>query len=344
VTPIKHPIDPSLHPKCQTTLVGHQAAYDQLWQSFQSGTMPPIWLLAGERGIGKATLAYAIARKILAHEGQDPTIVTRQMAQDSYPNFLALTRKLNADGKLPREITAEEARKVAQFLRQHAAIPGWRVVIIDAVNEMNRTAANSLLKILEEPPVKTIFFLITHSLGQVLPTIRSRCCKLQLYPLKDAEITESLNANIAPEILSLAQGSIGRAMALQQAGGVQLLDQLIQTITGALKGDWRPAQALSASFDKDNPGYETMLDLILWTLHRLILLAHMPLSGKSSDEKLSQLTKTKPMTHWVDAFHRISQFLETARTSHLDRNHVIMAVFFMIENPTVGDEFVYESF
>ena len=344
MTFVKHPINSSLHPKCQTTLVGHQAAYDQLWKSFQSGTMPPVWLLAGERGIGKATLAYAIAREILAHEGEDLTMVTRQIAQDSYPNFLALTRKINADGKLPREITAEEARKVAHFLRQHAAIPGWRVVIIDAVDEMNRTAANALLKILEEPPLKTIFFLITHSLGQVLPTIRSRCCKLHLFPLTDVEISTSLDGNIAPEILSLAQGSIGRAMALQQAGGMRLLEQVILTISGALKGDWRHAQALSASFDKDNPSYETMLDLILWTLHRLILLAHMPLSEKSNDEKLSQLTKIKAMTHWVDAFHRISQFLETARTSHLDRNHVIMAVFFMIENPTVGDEFIYGSF
>jgi DNA polymerase-3 subunit delta' len=266
------------------------------------------------------------------------------MAQDSYPNFLALERKLNADGKLPREITAEEARKVAQFLRQHAAIPGWRVVIIDAVDEMNRTAANALLKILEEPPLKTIFFLITHSLGQVLPTIRSRACKLQLFPLSDTEIIESLHGDAPTEILSLAQGSIGRAMALQQAGGIRLLDQVIQTISGALKGDWRPAQILSASFDKDNPGYETMLDLIIWTLHRLILLAHMPLSKKSGDDKLGQLTKLKAMVHWVDAFHRINRFLETARPSYLDRNHIVMAVFFMIENPAVGDEFVYGSF
>jgi hypothetical protein len=186
--------------------------------------------------------------------------------------------------------------------------------------------------------------LITHSLGQVLPTIRSRACKLQLFPLRDAEITASLNDDIPSEILSLAQGSIGRAMALKQAGGVRLLNQVIESMGGALKGDWRPAQTLSASFDKDNPSYDVMLDLIIWTLHRLILLAHLPLSEISDDGKLSQLTKLKAMVHWVNAFHRISQFLETARTSHLDRNHVVMAVFFMIENPTVGDEFVYGSF
>lgn len=337
-------IDPGLHPRCQTILIGHQAAYRQLRQAFQSEAMPPVWLITGERGIGKATLAYTFAREILAHEGQDPSLIARQMVHGSYPNFLALERSLNAEGKLSREITAEEARKVNLFLRQCATIPSWRVVIIDAVDEMNRTAANAMLKILEEPPTKTVFLLIAHSLGQVLPTIRSRCCKLQLYPLKDSEISTSFRDDIPAEILNLAQGSIGRAMTLQQAGGIRLLDQVIQTISGALRGDWRPAQALSVSFNKDNPSYETMLDLIIWTLHRLILLAHIPLTEKLGDEKLCQLTKVKAMLHWVNAFHRISQFLETARTSHLDRSHVIMAVFFMIENPMVGDEFIYESF
>jgi len=337
-------IDPGLHPKSQTTLVGHQAAYDRLWHAFQSEMMPPVWLLTGEQGIGKATLAYAITRKILAHEGQDPSIIARQMAHGSYPNFLALERGLNVEGKIPREITAEDGRKVGQFLRQCATIPGWRVVIIDAVDEMNRTAANALLKILEEPPAKTIFFLIAHSLGQVLPTIRSRACKLQLFPLTDAEIATHLKDDIPPEVLSLAQGSIGRATSLQQAGGIKLLDQVIQTMSSALKGEWRSAQALSATFDKDNPHYEVMLNLIIWTLHRLILLAHIPLPERSSDGKLNQLTKIKAMTHWVNAFQRINQFLEIARTSHLDRNHVVMAIFFMIENPAVGDEFTYGSF
>lgn len=326
------------------TLVGHRPAQEQLRQAFYNDAMHPVWLLVGERGIGKATLAYAMAREILGYEQQDPTLVARQIIQGTYPNFLALERSLNAEGKISREINAEEGRKINAFLRQYGAIPGWRVIIIDAVDEMNRTAAHALLKILEEPPTKTIFFLITHSLGQVLPTIRSRCCKLQLFPLTDTEIATSLGDGVSPEILPLARGSIGRAVALQQAGGQKLLDQVIQAIGGALKGDWRHAQTLSASFDKDNPSYDVMLDLVIWALHHLIMLAHLPMQGTLADERLSQLTKLKAMTHWVDAFQRISQFLDTARTSHLDRNHVVMAVFFMIENPTVGDEFIYESF
>ncbi len=337
-------INPELPPRRQLTLVGHRSAYERLQQAFHHHMMHPVWLLAGERGIGKATLAYTMAREILGNNGQDPSLVARQMVQGTYPNFLALERCLNADGKMPREINAEEGRKVNAFLNQCAAIPGWRVIIIDAVDEMNRTAANALLKILEEPPAKTIFFLITHSLGRVLPTIRSRCCKLQLFPLTDKEVSDSLSDIVSPEILSLAKGSIGRAMSLHQAGGVKLLEQVIQAIGGALKGDWRPAQALSAFFDKDNPGYEVMLDLVIWLLHHLIILAHLPALATSVDEKLTSLMKLKSMTHWVDAFHCMSKFLETARTSHLDRSHIVMAVFFMIENPAVGDEFIYESF
>lgn len=334
-------VNPSLHPKHQVTLIGHQAARDQLRSAFQSQSMPPVWLLTGERGIGKSTLAYATAREILCHEGQDPDRVTRQMAQGSYPNFLALELRLTADGKMPREITVEEGRKIGAFLRQSATLPGWRVVIIDAVDEMNRNAANALLKILEEPPPQTVFFLIAHSLGQVLPTIRSRCCQLSLFPLTEPEILEGLGGSIPEEILPLALGSIGKAMALHQAGGVSLLNQVIQAIGGATRADWRPAQTLGTLFDKDNPGFDVLLDLVMWGLHRLILLEHLPLPAIKEDEKFASLAQIKPMSHWVDAFHRVSQFLSLARTSHLDRNHLLMAIFFIIENPTVGDEFIY---
>jgi DNA polymerase-3 subunit delta' len=338
------PIDPTLHPKSQMTLAGHQGALKQLRQAFHNKAMHPVWLLSGERGIGKATLAYTMAREILAHDGQDPAIVASQMRQGSYPNFLSLERCSNEEGKIPREINVEEARKVGVFLRQHAAIPGWRVVIIDAVDEMNRSASNTLLKILEEPPAKTIFFLISHSLGQVLPTIRSRACKLQLFALTDEEVASSLARQVSPEMLPLAKGSIGRAMALTRAGGMDLLNQVHQAIAGALRGDWRGAQSLSAFFGKDNPDFDVMLDLVLDALQRLIVRAHLTLPHRGGDEKLDILQDLKTMTHWVDAYHRIHQFLRVGRTSHLDRNHMVMAIFFMIENPTVGDEFIYGSF
>lgn len=335
-------LNPDLHPKCQMRLVGHHDAHEQMRGAFFKSAMHPVWLIAGERGIGKATLAYTMAREILEHEVQNPTIVARQISLGSYPNFLALEKGVNAEGKLLREINVEEGRKVSAFLRHSAPIPGWRVVIIDAVDEMNRNAANALLKILEEPPAKTVFFLIAHSLGQVLPTIRSRSCKLQLFPLSDEEIAMSLGKSVAPELIPLSQGSIGRAMALQRAGGSKLLDQIIQATGDALKSDWRNAQALSASFEKDNPGYDVMLDLILWALHRMIILDHLTLPALAGDGKLATLVKRKVMSHWVDVFHRVQEFLKIARTSYLDRNHILMAIFFIIENPTTGDEFIYE--
>ena len=343
VSILPDPINSALAPKSQMTLIGHQDAHAQLRNAFLKNAMHPVWLITGERGIGKATLAYKMAREILGHDGQDPTMIARQIIHGSYPNFLALERCPNADGKIPREINVEEGRKVSTFLKQSAGIPGWRVVIIDSVDEMNRNAANALLKVLEEPPQKTIFFLIAHSLGLVLPTIRSRACKLQLSPLTEDDIAVSLGNTVPQEILPLANGSIGRAMALIQAGGVKLLDKVIQAMNGALKGDLRSAQSLSASFSKDDPGFEVMLDLISWCLYRLIMLAHLPLQSTSGDERLEQLSKLKSMAHWVDATHRVQAFLSLARTSHLDRNHIVTAVFFMIENPTTGDEFIYEQ-
>lgn len=333
-------IDTSLHPKCQTTLVGHEHAYQQLSQAFKKGTIHPAWIIVGDRGIGKATLAYKMAREILTNEGQNLDLVSRQIIQGTYPNFLALERSPDESGKIAREISVEEGRKVGALLHQSATLPGWRVVLIDAADEMNRNAANTLLKILEEPPAKTIFFLLAHSLGQVLPTIRSRCCKIQLFPLNE-EMTKHFGNTLSPDILSLSQGSLGRALAINQLGGIKLIDQVIQAIGGALKGNWQTAQNLSATFEKDSIGHDLLLDLVLWSLYRLIILAHLTSPAMPSDAKLSPLIQLKAMTHWVDAFHRVSEFVRVARTSHLDKNHILMAIFFIIENPTAGDEFIY---
>lgn len=337
-------INPTLHPKHQVTLVGHQEAYAQIQQSFYNKTIPPVWLISGNKGVGKATFAYTLAREILSQEAPNKNLLSHQMAHGSYPNFLSLERSPNADGKMMKEITSEEGRKVNHFLRQCAALPGWRVILIDAIDEMNRTAAHALLKILEEPPAKTIFFLITHCLGAVLPTIRSRCCKIALSPLSQEDLQKSIGNQIPETLLPLAQGSIGRLLALQEAGGILLLDQIIQTMVGALKNDWRPLQALCSSLDKDNPHYEVILDLILGTLYRLIILMHMSLPHISSDQKLNTLSQMRSASHWVDAFYRINHFLNIARTSHLDRSHVLTSIFFMIENPKCGDTFIHDSF
>ena len=338
-------IDVSLPPKSQRTLIGHKAAHSRLTQTFKAGSMPPVWLLAGEKGIGKATLAYSLAREMLAGEGQDPLLIALQISQGSYPNFLALERVTTSEGKLPPEIAVEEVRKVSAFLRQSAPLPGWRALVIDGVEEMNRNAANALLKILEEPPQKTVFFLITHSLGQVLPTIRSRSCKVQLFPLADEELSPALSSHFPPAGLALAiaiaKGSIGRAMAFHQAGGATLFYQVTRALGEALTGNWRTAQALGNLFDKGNPSHEFMLDLIAYALYRLIMAAHLPSSEAPENLALRQLASLKPMSHWVDAYHRVSQFLYLASNRHLDRNHVVMALFFMIENPATGDEFVY---
>ncbi|MBM3468298.1 MAG: AAA family ATPase [Alphaproteobacteria bacterium] len=326
------------------TLFGHQEALTLLRQAFYSHKMPPVWLLSGEKGIGKAALAYTISEEILSNGALEPALIKRQIAQGTYPNFLTIKKNPNSEGKIPRDINIEEARKIEHFLHQHAAIPGWRVVLIDAVDEMNRTAANSLLKILEDPPAQTLFFLVAHSLGQVLPTIRSRCCRLPLFPLSIEDLKSSLGDDIPLDVLHLAQGSIGKAMALQQADGLKLLDQIIQGIEGALKANWQTAQSLCTSLGKDSTGFDVLLNLILWTLYRIIILIHMGEPLTPQDKKLSPLLKLKALTHWIDTFQRASSFIKIAQNTYLDRNHIIMALFFIIENPMIGDEFIYGSF
>lgn len=300
------PFNAELHPRCQPRLIGHETVYEKLQQSFQSGTMPPAWLLTGEKGIGKATLAYRFARFVLAQDQPDPSIIDRQVIANTYPNLLTIERQADEDGKMPQEISVDQARKVGHFLRQSPAIPGWRVVIIDAASELNRNAANSLLKALEEPPAKTLLLLIAHSLGQVLPTIRSRCCQLSLQPLD-----------------------------LKRGGDADLVTKVNRAIGQAVQGQYAGAQAFAASIPKADPSFGTILDTIESSIHQFMV------KGPGIPEDLSKLAGMRPTSHWVDVRHRLHTFFSLARTSHLDQTHVLMAAFFIIENPQVGEDFAH---
>ena len=323
------------------TLIGHEKPWNHLCQAFYGRAFHPAWLITGERGIGKATFAYAVAREILCDGAEKPGNVARQMAYGSYPNFLVLEGNSTTGEKISCEITVEEARKISTFLRSCATIPGWRVILVDAVDEMNPSAANTLLKVLEEPPAQTVFLLITHSIGHVLPTIRSRCYQLPLTPLNAQEVPVNLPASLSPEVLVLAEGSLGKALTLNQAGGIKLQDRVIYALEKALMGNWTPGQELSRLFEKTAIGYRVILEVILACLYRLIILAHQPLAKRSGDDKLADLGKSRPVTHWIDAYQRVNEFLKMARTSHLDQQHMLMAIFYIVENPLAGDDFIY---
>src|SRR3979490_1673732 len=234
----------AVHPRETTALFGQPAAERALLNAYRSGRIPHAWLIGGAVGIGKATLAYRMARFVLAHrdpfasgvqraetlavDPSDP--VARHVAAGAHGGLLTLERTLNDKGVMRTVITVDETRETISFFGSTAAVEGWRVCIVDTVDELNPQAANALLKILEEPPQQSLFLLVSHAPARVLPTIQSRCRKLALRPLAPGGVLEAPGtaADVGSddpaltEAAAAAEGSVARALTLLAGDAIKL--------------------------------------------------------------------------------------------------------------------------
>ncbi|HEY9213625.1 MAG TPA: DNA polymerase III subunit delta' [Ancylobacter sp.] len=225
-------------PRERQTLVGHVEAQAMVREAWDAGRLPHAMLIGGPEGIGKATFAYQVARFVLSNGAApthslaiDPANPTaRQVAALSHPDLLVLRRTPNDAGKLPSMIPAEQVRKVRTFFGSTAALGGWRVCVVDTLDEMNAQGANALLKTLEEPPARSVFLLVSHAPGRLLPTIRSRCRAVSLRALSTDEVVQALEGlsasmpeldhNRFHEAAAASEGSVREALALLLGDGL----------------------------------------------------------------------------------------------------------------------------
>jgi DNA polymerase-3 subunit delta' len=312
-------VSDALRPAETFRFVGHEAAEAALAEGLKGGRMHHAWLITGPKGVGKATLAFRAARVALGAritgprpldvDPHDP--VARRIAANAHADFFLLERGLNERGKLRRDISAEEARKVGGFFALSSAVGGRRVAIVDAVDDLNRFGANAILKTLEEPPDKALLLLVCHAPGGVLATIRSRCRRLDLRPLSAEDMATVVEADA--ETLRLAAGRPGRAHALMSAGkGAQTLSHTIQGALSRIGQEGgRPLLEMAAA-----SGGEERLALTLdavedWIRRAAASAAGAPLADASAIAKESA-------PRWAEAYAALEALRREADELDMD--------------------------
>jgi len=325
-----------LHPRSSYALFGHEDAEQTLLESYKSGRMPHAWLIGGPPGIGKATLAYRLARFVLAHP--DPSAadvqsamtlavprdnpVSRRVAAQSHGDLLTLERIIDEKkDKLFTEIRAEEARESVSFFGSTAGEGGWRIAIIDPVDDLNRTSANAMLKVMEEPPPRSLLLLVSHALSRVLPTIRSRCRRLMLRPVAPADVAcavaaitgSSANDKDVKAATDASDGSVSRALAILNGSTLAVRQKVLDLLAQLPNPDPRALHALGDALPVNEPeSLEAFTDIVNdWLSARLA-------QDGSDKVKAARI---------AEAWDKINQSARDADAYNLDRRPLVFNVF-----------------
>jgi DNA polymerase-3 subunit delta' len=271
--------------------------------------------------------------------------VFRRVAMQSHADLRSVERSINEKtGKLRSEIVVSDVRDLSSFLRLTPAEGGWRIAIVDAADEMNRNAANALLKILEEPPDRAVLLVVSHAPGRLLPTIRSRCRKLPLQPLPEVTVLQILR-ELAPELpaeeqLALARlsgGSPGRALELAAAGSIDLF-RAVSSLLGSLpKLDLARLHALADRMAR--PGadgdFRTLGFVLGWWLETMVRSGARGEGGVDvmpGDGAIrARLQAAASLDRWVDVWEKIAQLFARADAVNLDRKQVVLGSFLALE-------------
>jgi DNA polymerase III subunit delta' len=321
-------IDGFAHPRETFSLLGQDVALGRAARALRAGRPPSAWLITGPPGIGKATLAYRIARYLLAHGATDTgpedlsvpqdDVAARQVMAQSHPGLLVLKRAVNPKtGKLMTVLSVDEIRRLADFFGMTSGAGGWRVAIVDTADDMNDNAANALLKMLEEPPARAMLLLLSNTPGRLLPTIRSRCQRLNLRPLDDAILQKALAKELpsmsAAERASLARlsgGSIGAALTLATGDGAALAQEADRLIDQARDPDLLALLALGEKLFRTRDGLEMFGGFLMESLSdRIRARAHDGAKG---------------LDRWVALLGRIEQGFARATGLHLEPRQVVL--------------------
>ncbi|MGQ4272858.1 DNA polymerase III subunit delta' [Terrihabitans sp. B22-R8] len=331
-------VDGVPHPRETYDLIGHDAAEQNLLQTYRAGRLHHALILGGPSGIGKATLAYRLARFLLAHpDSSSPAVQTandlsvsrdhpaaRRVHHLSHPDLFVLRRGLTADRKsLATEIRVEDSRRLVSFFTNTAGEGGWRIAIVDSADDLNTNSSNALLKVLEEPPPRSLFIVISSRPKQLLPTIRSRCRTLLMSPLASEQVAlvldrlETLDAvedqNTA-NAAALAEGSVGKAVSMLSGNRVAVHATVTDLIVRLPQLDYSRLHALAEqTIGRDGASiFDIFIETVLDWLH-----ARMRAGVTQGEPHLAR---------WAELWEKTMQISRDAAIFNLDRRPLVLAI------------------
>lgn len=355
-------VDGVPHPREAVALHGQERAETAFLEAWRIGRLHHAWMLTGSRGVGKATLAYRMARRRIAERDErgllgspeppstlemdqgDP--VAHRVAAGSEPLLHVLRRGHDEKtGKLRTVIRVDDVRALKSFFQLSAADGGWRVAIVDPAEEMNGAAANALLKLLEEPPARSMLILISHAPARLLPTIRSRCRTLKLDALSPADLAVALHdagvetpADMVP-LTALSGGSVGEAARLIALNGPALYERMTRAVASA---PGMPRSEMIAIADacagrEAEPVYDLTLRLTDFLLARLARAGALGAPGDpaapSETAMLTRLSQDEAAARiWADLSGAIQAKASRARAVNLDPAQVMLDIFLDIDD------------
>ena len=371
------------YPEEQTELFGHDVAQKTLLDLWNSKRLAGSWLFCGPKGIGKATLAYRLARFVLAQPekneislfGEEETPLSLDISEDN-PVFKSVAQRTNPglrvvecslkddeqksrqalidagksldpeterDRKRFDEIRITDIRDAETFLHLTASANGWRVMIIDAAEDMNVNAANALLKSLEEPPPKTIIILISHQPGKLLPTIRSRCQKISLKPLENEDLENILAtrlSNLADQELKtlafLAEGSLGKAFSLYEQNGVSVFMQMLDCFSSF------PEMKITALYDfaekklKEKNTLKMAQSLFLQWLGRVCIQSQTRRKTEMFPGEIQIMTRLQTRIDPLRLMEITEELQRTFADTDLDQKQIFINAFLKLQREAVS--------
>ena len=352
-----------LPPRDNDFSMGHERAEAEILKLLNAEKMPHALIFAGQEGIGKQSFAFRVARFLLSQEVSDPNqdalfgpepaapkdtlaiesdhLVFRRIAAGGHSDFLHIDRKFDENkGQYKGGVEVAEVRRVAPFLRMTAAEGGWRVVIVNDADTMNRSSQNAILKILEEPPKNTLLILIAHRPGALIPTIRSRARVLNFQPLSFDTMQallqkqgHALGQGELQALYTLSEGSIGRALEMIDQGGLDVMGKVITMFEDYPEWKWQQLHVVAEDFARaNNTASFTMFQNVMQWIARQMAISKareipLPAGPMSALEQFRHIVEKSPLERLVEICENLRDHFEKVDRGNLEKRQAVLKAF-----------------